>query len=83
MEIVILENIQREKLNPIEETEAYKRFMNEFFYTQEELSKILRKRYIHITNILRLLLREKKLTFGYAWIIDSENASVFVKHIVE
>lgn len=93
LEIAILENIQREDLNPIEEAEAYKRLMNEFSHTQEELSEILGKSRSHIANILRLLtlpedvkdlLREKKLTFGHARaLIGAENASVLAKRIVE
>lgn len=93
LEIAILENIQREDLNPIEEAEAYKRLMNEFSYTQEELSEVLGKSRSHIANILRLLslpeevkelLREKKITFGHArTLIGSENASELAKRIVE
>ncbi len=93
LEIAILENIQREDLNPIEEAEAYKRLMNEFSHTQEELSEILGKSRSHIANILRLLtlpedvkglLREKKLTFGHARaLISAENASELAKRIVE
>lgn len=93
LEIAILENIQREDLNPIEEAEAYKRLMNEFSHTQEELSEILGKSRSHIANILRLLtlpedvkglLREKKLTFGHARaLIGAENASELAKRIVE
>ncbi len=93
LEIAILENIQREDLNPIEEAEAYKRLMEEFSHTQEELSEILGKSRSHIANILRLLtlpedvkelLREKKLTFGHArTLIGSENASALAKHIVD
>ena len=80
-------------MNPIEEAEAYKRLMNEFSHTQEELSEILGKSRSHIANILRLLtlpedvkglLREKKLTFGHARaLISAENASELAKRIVE
>jgi ParB family chromosome partitioning protein len=75
LEISILENIQREDLNPIDEAEAYRRLMNEFGHSQEQLAEILGKSRSHITNIMRLLtlpesvkklLREKKLTFGHA-----------------
>lgn len=84
LEIAILENIQREDLNPIDEAEAYKRLIDEFAHTQEELSEILGKSRSHVTNILRLLvlpievksmLREGKLTFGHARaLIGLENA---------
>ena len=75
LEIAILENIQRENLNPIEEAESYKRLMNEFDYTQENLSKVLGKSRSHVANMLRLLglpekikeyLKEGKLSFGHA-----------------
>jgi ParB family chromosome partitioning protein len=75
LEIAILENIQRENLNPLEEAEAYRRLMDEFSRTQEELSDMLRKSRSHIANTLRLLslpnqvkdmIRAGKLTFGHA-----------------
>lgn len=93
LEIAILENIQREDLNPVEEAEAYRRLMNEFSYTQEGLSEILGKSRSHIANILRLLalpedvkelIRSKKLTFGHARaLIGSENVSELAKRIVD
>lgn len=61
LEIAILENIQRENLNPIEEAESYKRLMQEFSYTQENLSKILGKSRSHIANMLRLLTLPEKI----------------------
>ncbi|MDR2158235.1 MAG: ParB/RepB/Spo0J family partition protein [Holosporaceae bacterium] len=75
LEIAILENIQRENLNPIEEAEAYRRLMDEFSRTQEELSNMLGKSRSHIANTLRLLslpdqvkdmIRIGRLTFGHA-----------------
>ena len=93
LEIAILENIQREDLNPIEEAEAYRRLMNEFSYTQEGLSEILGKSRSHIANILRLLvlpedvkelIRSKKLTFGHARaLVGAENSSELAKRIVD
>ena len=43
MEIALIENLQREDLNPLEEAEAYKTLMSDFGLTQEELSKRLGK----------------------------------------
>lgn len=54
-QISLIENIQREDLNPIEEAAAYKRLMEEFQLTQEELSKTLGKGRSVIANTLRLL----------------------------
>ncbi len=54
LEIGIIENVQRTDLNPIEEAEAFQRLMDEFSYTQENLSKVIGKSRSHIANILRL-----------------------------
>jgi len=55
LEISLIENIQREDLNPIEEAVAYKRLIEEFSLTQEELSKRVGKSRTAVTNCLRLL----------------------------
>ena len=55
LEISLIENIQREDLNSIEEALAYKRLINEFDLTQEELSKRIGRSRVTITNTLRLL----------------------------
>ena len=55
LEISLIENIQREDLNSIEEALAYKRLINDFNLTQEELSKRVGKSRVTITNTLRLL----------------------------
>jgi len=54
MEIALIENIQREDLNPIEEAEAYHRLLNEFNMTQEELSNSIGKSRSAIANTIRL-----------------------------
>lgn len=55
LEISLIENIQREDLNPIEEALAYKRLINDFNITQEELSIRIGKSRVSVTNIMRLL----------------------------
>ena len=55
LEISLIENIQREDLNPIEEALAYKKLIDEFNITQEELSERMGKSRTAITNCLRLL----------------------------
>lgn len=55
LQFSLIENIQREDLNPIEEAKAYARLMEEFDLTQEELSKILGKSRVVIANTVRLL----------------------------
>jgi ParB family chromosome partitioning protein len=53
--LALIENIQREDLNPIEEARAYKRLHDEYHHTQEELAKVLGKDRSVIANSLRLL----------------------------
>ena len=55
MEIALIENLQREDLNPIEAAEGYKRLMDTFGMTQEELSERVGKSRSSIANTLRLL----------------------------
>ncbi|MBE6065646.1 ParB/RepB/Spo0J family partition protein [Clostridium cochlearium] len=55
LEISLIENIQREDLNPIEESKAYQELLKNFNLTQEDLSKKLGKSRVAITNSLRLL----------------------------
>ena len=55
MEIALIENLQREELNPIEEAKAYKSLIHHYNVTQEEISEAVGKSRPHITNTLRLL----------------------------
>ncbi|NLJ34325.1 MAG: ParB/RepB/Spo0J family partition protein [Firmicutes bacterium] len=55
MEIALIENLQRENLNPLEEAAAYATLLEEFGSTQEELSRRIGKSRSHIANTLRLL----------------------------
>ena len=55
LEIGIIENVQRQDLNPIEEAEAYRALMDRFGRTQEALSEVVGKSRVHIANTLRLL----------------------------
>jgi ParB family chromosome partitioning protein len=75
LELSLIENIQRENLNPIEEGEAYKRLMEQFHLTQEEISKKVGKDRTTVANTVRLLklppeiklsLAEGKITMGHA-----------------
>ncbi|HOQ36792.1 MAG TPA: ParB/RepB/Spo0J family partition protein [Acetivibrio sp.] len=60
MEIALIENLQREDLNPIEEAEAFERLLNEYNLTQEELSEAIGRSRSAIANTIRLLgLSEK------------------------
>ena len=54
LEIALVENIQREQLNAVEEGETYRRLVDEYGHSQEELSKIVGKSRSHIANLIRL-----------------------------
>ena len=55
LEIALVENIQREDLNPIEEAQAYKRLIDQFSHSQEALARIVGKSRSHVANLMRLL----------------------------
>ena len=55
LEISLIENIQRQDLNPIEEALAYKKLLSDFNLTQEELSKRIGKSRTAISNTIRLI----------------------------
>jgi len=61
LEISLIENIQREDLNPIEEAIAYKKLIEEFNITQEDLAAKLGKSRTAITNSMRLLNLDKRV----------------------
>jgi ParB family chromosome partitioning protein len=54
-EIALIENIQRQDLNPIEEAQAYQHLIDSFGHTQEALAGLMGKSRSHIANLLRLL----------------------------
>jgi ParB family chromosome partitioning protein len=55
LELALIENIQRQGLNPIEEAHAYQYLIDKFQVTQEKISAVLGKARVSVTNILRLL----------------------------
>jgi len=92
LEIAIVENVQRQDLSPLEEAEGYRRLLEEFAHTQEDLAKAVGKSRSHIANMLRLLslppevqqlLEEGKITAGHARaLIGVEDAGQLAKEIV-
>ena len=92
LEVAIVENIQRDDLNPIEEARGYKRLNEEFKYDHESISKLMSKSRSHISNTLRLLtlpkdvvamLEEGSLSSGQARpLIGISNASSIAEEIV-
>ena len=96
MEIALIENLQREDLNPIEEALAYKSLIDNHNVTQEEISDAVGKSRPHITNTIRLLnLREEviamieygQITAGHGKallrITDKDKQLEMAKRIVE
>lgn len=75
LEIALIENIQREDLNPIEEAEAYRKLIAEFGHSQEALGRLVGKSRSHVANLMRLLdlpstvqssVMEGRLSMGHA-----------------
>ena len=75
LEIALIENIQREDLNPIEEANGYQNLVDSFGYTQEDLAKAVGKSRPHVANMMRLLnlpatlrtyVAEGRLSAGHA-----------------
>lgn len=61
VEISLIENIQRENLNPIEEAMAYKRLLNEFHLKQDEVAERVSKSRTAVTNSMRLLKLDERV----------------------
>ncbi|HXZ00558.1 MAG TPA: ParB/RepB/Spo0J family partition protein [Stellaceae bacterium] len=93
LEIALVENVQRQDLNPLEEAEGYRRLLDEFRHTQEDLARAVGKSRSHIANMLRLLalpeevqelMRDGRLTAGHARaLIGLENAASLARQVVK
>ena len=93
LEFAIVENVQRDDLNPIEEANGYKRLIDEFKYDQDKVAKFIGKSRAHITNCLRLLslpsdvikfIEEQKLSQGHAKVlVGLDNAFQIAKKIID
>ena len=77
-ELALIENIQREDLNPIELANSYKELIDEYKITQDGLASIIHKSRVQITNTMRLLnlsdqtkeyIKDGKLTQGHAKVV--------------
>lgn len=92
-EIALIENIQREELSIIEESEAFEKLIKDYGYTQEKLAEVLGKSRSHIANLLRLnnlpqtvkdKLVQKSLSMGHArCLIGNEHAESISEYIIE
>ncbi|MCM5559752.1 ParB/RepB/Spo0J family partition protein [Pleomorphomonas sp. JP5] len=93
MEIAIIENVQRQDLNPLEEAMGYDQLIQEFEYTQNDLASVIGKSRSHVANTLRLLklpepvkqyLNDGALTAGHARaLIAAPDPAALAKRIVE
>ena len=93
LEFAIVENVQRQDLNPLEEAQGYKRLIDEFSYDQEKVSKFIGKSRSYISNSLRILtlpndviklIETEQLSTGHAKIlVGLENASFVANKIIE
>ena len=92
-ELSLVENIQRSELNPIEEAEGYQSLLNNYNYTQEDISKAVGKSRSYIANIIRLLslshkakelLLQKKITIGQVRpLIGNKDADIYLDIILK
>ncbi len=95
LEIALVENIQREELNPIEEAGAYRRLVSELGYSQEQVAERVGKDRSTVANLLRLLrlprrvrqlIEEQKLSPGHARpllvLATAEMQTEIAEHIV-
>ena len=93
LEFAIVENVQRQDLNPIEEAKGYQKLIDEFNYNQEKLSKFIGKSRSYIANSLRLLslspdvidhMEKGNLTAGHARaLIGVPNPGIIAKKIIK
>lgn len=92
LEIGLVENLQRENLSTLEEAEGYRRLVDEFGHTQEEIAKTLGKSRPYVSNMIRLLnlpgvikemLQKGDLTVGHARaLLNTENPIGLAEKVV-
>jgi ParB family transcriptional regulator, chromosome partitioning protein len=93
LEIALIENIQRKDLTAIEEAQSYRRLMDEFGYTQDDMGQAVGKSRSHIANSLRLLtlpfavreyLENGLLSSGHArTLVTAEDPAVLARKIID
>ena len=96
MEIALIENLQREDLNPIEEAEAFQKLIDEYSMTQEEVAKTVGKsraavansvRLLTLTDEIKVMISDGRLTSGHArtliTITDAKRQNELANTIVE
>lgn len=93
LEIALIENIQRQDLNPVEEAEAYSRLIAQFGHSQEVLGRLVGKSRSHVANLMRLLdlpasvldsVRGGALSMGHARaLIGVDGAAQIARKVIE
>jgi ParB family chromosome partitioning protein len=96
LEIALIENIQRQNLNPIEEAHAFKHLMDNFDCTQEKIAQTIGKSRVSVANTLRLLklpqeiqemLRKSLLTFAHGKVLlelqDSQRQLALARRVIQ
>ena len=93
LEVSLIENLQRQDLNPLEEAQGYQRLMDEFHRTQEELASVVGKSRSYIANMLRLLelpdkvktfLEQGAITAGHARaLLNAKEPEKLVKKVID
>ena len=88
----IIENVQREDLNPVEEANGYKHIIEDFGYTHDQLAKEVGKSRSHITNLLRILnlpsevivaIKNGNITLGHAKVLlGADDPSKYLDDII-
>ncbi|MBB4633065.1 ParB/RepB/Spo0J family partition protein [Sphingosinicella soli] len=92
-EVALVENIQRQDLNAIEEAEGYKRLIDDYGHTQEDIARIVGKSRSHVANLVRLLdlpddvrelLIDGRLTMGHARaLLTAPDPSALARDVVQ
>ncbi len=92
LEVALVENVQREDLMPLEEAEGYKRLIDEFAHSQDDLAQVVGKSRSHVANTLRLLglpepvkamLDERALSAGHARaLLPAPDATALAREVV-
>jgi ParB family chromosome partitioning protein len=92
-EFALIENVQRDDLNPLEEALAYKKLIDDYTYKHEDISNIIGKSRSYISNYLRILtlpdsiknyLRDGKISMGHAkLLVNLENSEKIADEIIK
>lgn len=92
MEIALVENVQRRDLSPLEEAEGYRRLIEEYSHSQDDIARAVGKSRSHVANMMRLLnlpdevralLEDGQLTAGHARaLLSAEDPSALAREVV-